>query len=68
MLKLVRPSVKYLQSALIACQEFVSDIEAFDTIHSVDKMTQMLPDNAEQYFYQLYMAENGINLEPNHVP
>lgn len=37
MLKLVRPSVKYLQSALTACQEFVSDIEAFDTIHSAAK-------------------------------
>ena len=30
-------------------------------------MIQMLSDNTELYFYQLYMEEKGINLTPNHV-
>ena len=67
MLKLVRPSAKYLKSALAACKEFVSNTETSNTICSVDKMIQMLPDNAEQYFYQLYTEEKGINLKPNYV-
>lgn len=67
MLKLVRPSAKYLQSALTACKEFVSDKEAFCTIRSVDEMIQMLSDNSERYFYQLYKKEKGIDLKQNHV-
>ncbi len=66
MLKLVKPSAKYLQSALTACSEFMSNPSIFQ-IQSIDEMIQILPDNADRYFYKLYMEENGINLKLNYV-
>lgn len=67
MLKLVRPSEKYLSSALKACQEYAADKTAFQTIQPVSYMIEKLSEQ-QNYFYTLYKEEVGIDLKPGYVP
>lgn len=68
MLKLVKPSSKYMDSALAGCQEYLSDTSAFQTIKPVADMIKQLKDNPVDYFYNLYKEECGQDLKPSHVP
>ena len=67
MLKLVKPSTKYLSSVLAGCQEYLSDKTAFQMIRPVSEMIEYLPDNPDTYFYNIYKEECGIGLKPEHV-
>lgn len=68
MIKLVKPSSQYLSSAIASCQEYVSDKNAFQIIHPVMHMIENLQKNPDEYFYNLYKQENGIDLKSGHVP
>ncbi len=68
MLKLVKPSNKYLASALAGCREYLSDTTAFQTIQPVAYMIKQLKDDPDKYFYHLYKEECGQDLKPDHVP
>lgn len=67
MLKLIKPSSKYIDSALAGCHEYLSDTTAFQTIKPVADMIKQLQDNSADYFYNLYKKECGIDLQPGHV-